>query len=208
MSESGAGDRPEPPADTHEELMEAAYEALVEHGYADLSMRKIAAHSDRSHSLLQHYYGTKDGVVRAVLSYLIDGYLSDVETAPVEDPVEQLRRDVERGLFGPADEASERFWAFQTALLELRLEARENEAIREQFEQGEARVTARFARSVAAGIEAGAFREVDPDRVALVLRDLVDAARLRRVVMDERGAPERARWALETFVLPSLRATE
>jgi AcrR family transcriptional regulator len=206
MRRPSGEDCPEPPADTHEELMEAGYEALVEHGYAELSMRKIAAHSEKSHSLLQHYYGTKEGVVLAVLEYLIDGYLADVETAQVENPVEQLRTDVERSLFGPADEASERFWAFQTALFELRLEARENAAIREQFARGEGRVTDRFADSVRTGIEAGAFRGVDPERVALVLRDIVDTARLRRVVMDERAAPERALWAFETFVLPGLRA--
>ncbi|RLM51151.1 TetR/AcrR family transcriptional regulator [Halorubrum sp. Atlit-28R] len=205
MTTSPGRDRPEPPADTHEELMEAGYEALVEHGYAGLSMRKIAEHSEKSHSLLQHYYGTKDGVVLAVLEYLIDGYLADVQTASVESPVEQLRSDLERSLFGPSDEASERFWAFQTALFELRLEARENDAIREQFARGEARVADRFAESVRDGVAAGAFREVDPERVALVLRDIVDTARLRRVVMDEREAPERALWAFETFVLPGLR---
>lgn len=206
MTASHGRDRPEPPADTYEELMEAGYEALVEHGYAGLSLRKIADCSEKSHSLLQHYYGTKDGVVLAVLEYLIDGYLADVETASVESPVEQLRTDLERSLFGPADEASERFWAFQTALFELRLEAREKPAIREQFRRGESRVADRFAESVRAGVEAGAFREIDPERVALVLRDIVDTARLRRVVMDEREAPERAVWAFETFVLPGLKA--
>jgi AcrR family transcriptional regulator len=204
MSRSSADDRPEPPAETHEELMDAGYESLVKHGYADLSMRKIAEQSEKSHSLLQHYYGTKDGVVLAVLEYLIDGYLADMETASVESPVEQLHTDFERVLLGPVDEESERFWAFQTALLELRLEARENIAIREQFTRGEARVTDRFADSVRAGIEAGAFRETDPERVALVLRDIVDTARLRRVVMDEQTAPERALWAFETFVLPGI----
>lgn len=205
MNTPSGDDYPEPPADTYEDLMEAGYEALVEHGYADLSMRKIADYSEKSHSLLQHYYGTKEGVVLAVLEYLIDGYLADVETASVESPVEQLRTDLERSLFGPAEEASDRFWAFQTALFELRLEARESAPIREQFARGEGRVTDRFADSVRMGIEAGAFREVDPERVALVLRDIVDTARLRRVVMDERAAPERALWAFETFVLPSIR---
>lgn len=205
MSTPTGNDCPEPPAETHEELMEAGYEALVEHGYAELSMRKIAEHSEKSHSLLQHYYGTKEGVVLAVLEYLIDGYLADVETASVENPIEQLRTDLERSLFGPADEASERFWAFQTALFELRLEARENAAIREQFARGEGRVTDRFTDSVRTGIEAGVFHKVDPERVALVLRDIVDTARFRRVIMDERAAPERALWAFETFVLPGLR---
>jgi AcrR family transcriptional regulator len=200
------GDRPEPPADTYEDLMEAGYAALVEHGYAELSMRKIAAESDHSHSLLQHYYGDKQGVVIEVLSYLIDGYLEDVAAAETDaDPVDRLRTDIRRSLLGPTDETAERFWAFQTALFELRLVARENDAVRDQFERGEARVVARFADGVRAGIDAGIFRDVDPERVALQLRDLVDAARLRRVVMGEADAPERTWWFVETFMLPGLR---
>jgi AcrR family transcriptional regulator len=208
MADARGDDRPEPPADTHEELMEAGYAALVEHGYSALSMRKIAAESDRSHSLLQHYYGDKRGVVVELLSYLIDTYIEDV-TATADgdtDPVKRLRADVERSLFGPADEADDRFWAFQTALFELRLVAREEPALREQFERGEGRVVARFADSVREGVAAGVFRPVDAERVALGLRDMVDAARLRRVVMGETAAPERTRWFLETFVLAGLRA--
>jgi AcrR family transcriptional regulator len=199
------GDRPEPPADTHRELMEAGYAALVEHGYADLSMRKIAAESDRSHSLLQHYYGDKQGVVVALLSFLIDGYLDDVTGESDEtDPATRLRADVRRSLLGPAEEDADRFWAFQTALFELRLVAREDTQVREQFERGEARVVARLAADVRAGIEAGVFRSVDPERVARQLRDLIDAARFRRVIMDDGDAPERALWFVESFLLHSL----
>jgi AcrR family transcriptional regulator len=200
-------ERPEPPAETYEELMAAGYTALVRHGYADLSMRKIAAESEKSHSLLQHYYGDRDGVVRAVLSYLVDQYVEDVTgDRAAEDPVERLRGDVERSLLGPEGEDDDRFWAFQTALFELRLAARETPALREQFERGEERITDRFAATVRAGVDAGVFRAVDAERVALVLRDLVDAARFRRVVMDETAAPDRALWAFETFVVPGLRA--
>jgi AcrR family transcriptional regulator len=170
-------------------------------------MRKIAARTDRSHSLLQHYYGSKTGVVLAVLEYLVDGYLADVEAtdaAPDRDPVERLRRDLERSLTGPADEPANRFWGFQTALFELRLAAREDAAVRERFREGERRVTARFADSVRAGVEAGVFCEVDPDRLALTLRDLVDAARFRRVLMDESDAPDRTLAFVEDVLLPAL----
>jgi AcrR family transcriptional regulator len=207
MADAAGDGRPEPPTDTYRELMEAGYAALVEHGYADLSMRKIAARSEKSHSLLQHYYGDKEGVVLELLSYLIDGYIEDVTAGgATDDPADRLRADLRRSLRGPADEDADRFWAFQTALFELRLVARENDRVRAQFERGEARVVARFADDVAAGVEAGAFRAVDPERVALQLRDLVDAARLRRVVMGERDAPDRTLWFLDEFVLPGLSA--
>jgi AcrR family transcriptional regulator len=208
MFDASGEDRPEPPAETYNDLMEAGYAALIEHGYADLSLRKIAAESEKSHSLLQHYYGDKQGVVVELLLYLIDGYLEDVTATegPDPDPTGRLRTDLRRSLLGPADEDS-RFWAFQTALFELRLVAREDSTIRQQFERGEARVVERFADDVRAGIEAGVFREVDPERVALQFRDLVDAARLRRVVMGETEAPERTQWFIEQFVLPGLLAT-
>jgi AcrR family transcriptional regulator len=207
MPDASGDDRPEPPAETYEDLMQAGYAALVEHGYADLSMRKIAAESERSHSLLQHYYGDKQGVIVELLSYLIDGYLEDVTAAGNDDfgPTERLRTDLRRSLLGPADEGDERFWAFQTALFELRLIARENRTVRRQFERGEARVVERFADDVRAGIETGVFCEVDAERVALQFRDLVDGARLRRVVMGETEAPKRTWWFVERFVLPGLR---
>jgi AcrR family transcriptional regulator len=200
-------ERPTPPADTHRDLMEAGYTALVEHGYADLSMRKIAAESDHSHSLLQHYYGDKQGVVVALLAFLIDGYLDDVTGGAAEsDPAARLRTDLRRSLFGPPEEDTDRFWAFQTALFELRLVAREDGRVRDQFSDGEARVVARLAADVRDGVEAGVFRQVDPERVARQLRDLIDAARFRRVVMDDEAAPERAQWFVETFVIPGLSA--
>jgi AcrR family transcriptional regulator len=182
-----------PSTGTHRELIAAGYAALIEHGYSELSMRKIAAESDRSHSLFQHYHDDKRGVIVELLSYLIDAYIEDV-TATSDgnpDPAGRLRADVERSLFGPTGEDEVQFWAFQTALFELRLVAREEPALREQFERGEGRVVDRFADSVRAGIEAGVSRPVDAKGVARGLRDLVDAARFRRVIMDESDAPQR-----------------
>lgn len=55
MSETSDG----PPPETHERLMQATYAALCEHGYADLTLRKIAAEFEKSRGLL--YYLRLEG---------------------------------------------------------------------------------------------------------------------------------------------------
>ena len=41
MAESDAPDRPAPPPETYEAIMQATYRAFCKHGYADLTTREI-----------------------------------------------------------------------------------------------------------------------------------------------------------------------
>jgi AcrR family transcriptional regulator len=55
------------PSARQEELLERAYRYVVEHGLADLSLRPLAAAIGSSPRVLLFLFGSKDGLVRALL---------------------------------------------------------------------------------------------------------------------------------------------
>lgn len=56
------------PSARHDELLEAAYAYAVTHGLADLSLRPLAAAIGSSPRVLLYLFGSKDGLVRALLA--------------------------------------------------------------------------------------------------------------------------------------------
>ncbi len=57
-----------PPSARQEELLERAYRYVLEHGLADLSLRPLAAAIGTSPRVLLFLFGSKDGLVRALLA--------------------------------------------------------------------------------------------------------------------------------------------
>jgi AcrR family transcriptional regulator len=192
-------------SETEVEIMEATFAALGRHGYADLTLRKIAAEFEKSRSLIYYHYRTKEELFAALIQYLIDRYEERMALEDVEDPVVRLDRYVDTGLFGPDDPAFDH-WAFHAALLEFRVQANHNESLRPAIEESYERVLDIVAAIVEDGIERGAFREVDPRTAAKLIVGIVDAARTLRIVGVDETAPETFREALDEFVLPRLYA--
>ncbi len=56
------------PSARHVELLEAAYAYALRHGLADLSLRPLAAAIGTSPRVLLYLFGSKDGLVRALLA--------------------------------------------------------------------------------------------------------------------------------------------
>lgn len=57
-----------PPSPRREELLERAYRYALEHGLADLSLRPLAAAIGSSPRVLLFLFGSKDGLIRALLA--------------------------------------------------------------------------------------------------------------------------------------------
>ncbi|GAD52100.1 transcriptional regulator, TetR family [Halarchaeum acidiphilum MH1-52-1] len=182
-------------SETQTAIMEATYRALCEHGYADLTMQAIADEFEKSKSLIHYHYDTKEELLVAFLDYLIDGFLAKVEDTDDEDPRERLDTLVDTLLAGP--EKSE---DFQVAMLELRSQAPYVEAYREAFSANDAHLRSLLADTVRDGIEAGEFRDVDPDRVAETLLVLVDGARSRSVLFGDSDTVEHTRQTIDGYV--------
>jgi AcrR family transcriptional regulator len=62
-----SGPAPRPSA-RHEELLEQAYRYVLEHGLSDVSLRPLAAAIGSSPRVLLFLFGSKDGLIRALLT--------------------------------------------------------------------------------------------------------------------------------------------
>lgn len=78
-------------------ILDAAIELLIEHGYHNLSMRKVAQHAGVRLGNLQHYFPTRDELVKAMLDRMIEGYLGRFEQIrrTGDDPQREFRAIVE-----------------------------------------------------------------------------------------------------------------
>jgi AcrR family transcriptional regulator len=93
------------------ELLEAAYEYVLEHGLADVSLRPLAAAIGSSPRVLMFLFGNKDGLVRALLA-----------RARVDEValIERLDRDRPEAPAGLPD-ATELIWSWLRAPRHRRL---------------------------------------------------------------------------------------
>lgn len=64
-------------ATTHA-LIEAAIELFAERGPNEVSVREIARHAGVNHGLVHHYFGSKSGLVAAVLDHLTRTTAADI----------------------------------------------------------------------------------------------------------------------------------
>jgi AcrR family transcriptional regulator len=168
--------------ETQIEIMEATYQALCEHGYADLTIQAIADEFDKSKSLLYYHYDTKDEILIAFLEYLLDQFSIEDAIDRNESPDEQLWTLVDEFLpESPPDEHRE----FQLALFELRSRALSKAAYREQFTRVDRLIHDAFVDVLTAGIDDGSFREVNVEETATLLVSTVTGAMLRRVTTDD-----------------------
>jgi len=65
-------------ADPNEEIMRATYRALQEHGYADLTIKRIAEEYGKSTAAIHYHYDTKDDLLAAFLDYILDQFQNTV----------------------------------------------------------------------------------------------------------------------------------
>ncbi|MFC6824262.1 TetR/AcrR family transcriptional regulator [Halopelagius fulvigenes] len=181
--------------------MEATYRALCANGFASLTMRDIADEAGKSTSLLHYHYDTKRNLLVSFLAHLLAGFEEKFEETEGESPDDRLRSLVERLL---PDDDGEEYARFGRALMELRMRAPHEEAYREQLQTNMRTLRDRFADVIREGVEAGVFREVDPDRTARLLLYSLDGARSFHVTLGDDDAPAETAAALDEFVLSSL----
>ncbi|MFC3477253.1 TetR/AcrR family transcriptional regulator [Halobacterium litoreum] len=195
MSDSDSSTAPE----AHEDIMGATYRALLDHGFAALTMQDIADEAEKSKSLLHYHYDTKQDLLVAFLEHLIERGKERAAEHEDEPPAERLRNFVAGGLVDSDDED----WAFATALLELQAQAPYDDAYREQLARNEQFMRDHVADIVRAGVDAGDFRDVDPDATARLVLAAMDGARTERVVLED-DTPEVVHDALVEHVLDPL----
>jgi len=80
--------------ETRQEIVHAALEVFAEVGFEGASLRDIAARAGATHGLIRHYFGSKEGVWRAVVDTANAEYSSALEPL-VAQAVEREGQEVE-----------------------------------------------------------------------------------------------------------------
>ena len=178
-------------------LMKATYEALSEHGYADLTIERIGEEFEKSVSLVYHHYDSKDALLVDFLEFILDRFEADVAFDERDDARARLRALFDRVLSASIDDERR---ALMGAITELRAQAPHNEAFREQFARSDRFFHARIAAIIEAGIDQGVFRDVDPDRTAELLLTTINGAMIGRVTTAEEAPIRAVRAELDEYV--------
>ncbi|MDB2239576.1 MULTISPECIES: TetR/AcrR family transcriptional regulator [Halorubrum] len=185
-----------------EEIMEATYRALLKHGYADLSISRIADELDKSKAAIYYHYDTKDDLLVAFLEFAVDRFEETIETETGDEPPEDLEHVIEKLLPLQPDEEQRQL---QAVLVGLRSQAVTNEVFREQFTQIDDRLAVTVRSIVERGIDDDTFRDVDPSRVAEHILATVNGAMYGRVTTDRKSAAAAARVSLASYIDSELR---
>lgn len=170
MSTEEDTDRPK----SHGEIMWATHQALCKHGYADLTMRKIAAESSKSHSLLTYHYDTKENLIAAYLDFLI-GLLGDVvEESDAGHPLDRLDEFLDYFTVGTEVYPE----SLQIAFLEFQMMALRNDELRRKLAEHNRDNFELLADIIEDGIDQGVFRSgIDSDALArLILVSVMGAS--------------------------------
>jgi AcrR family transcriptional regulator len=186
-----------------EEIMRATYRALCEHGYADLTMQRIADESSKSKAALHYHFDTKEELLDAFLEYLLERF--EERLAGEEgDPDERLSALVE-AMFHPP--GSEDDGEFPVALLEIKAQAPYHEPYRERLAEMDESMRDVIASAVREGVESGEFAAADPEAVARFVVTATNGAHAREVALGE--DPAETRRIVEAYLDRTLeRSTE
>ena len=183
-------------SDAEEEIMQATYRALSEHGYADLTVKRIAAEYGKSTAAIHYHYDTKDDLLAAFLDFLLDQFTDAVHEVETTDPERRLDLLLDRLLVDPDDHRD-----LLVATLEMRSQAPYKRAFAERFQQNDEYVRYLPRTVFDHGSGEGVFREdADAEHAARALMTVVDGARTRAVVLDDADALATARRTTAEYV--------
>lgn len=188
---------------TREAIMEATFRALSKHGYTDLRMRDIGDEFEMTRPVIHYHYNSKHELISSFLEYLIAQYKDDVTLDNNDDQWKRLRIRIDQCMFGPDIDGFDH-WERMKVYHELFSQAQHNDAHRELFNEHYEQMVIGLADVIQRGIEQGTFADVNAMELSQLLTDVIHSARARRISLGQKEAPEQARAAIDTFVLPSL----
>ncbi len=185
------------PQGTDEEILAATYRALVEHGYAELTIQRIGAELGKSPSLVYHHYENKDELVLACLEFMLERFRTEMVDLAVDDPVEYLE-DTLTWVATAHDHPEEA--AFLAVLVELRTLAIHNDAYREHFTRSDQVVTEQFTAVIEAAMADGRLDVDAPAATAETLTTLLLGAIERAATTENRDWTPAVRRELAAYL--------
>ncbi|MFC6864883.1 TetR/AcrR family transcriptional regulator [Halomicroarcula sp. GCM10025817] len=165
------------PADSHEAIMRATFCALQEHGYAGLSIQRIADQADLSKSTFYHHFEDKEDLLLSFVEFMLAEFDRVFQLESTGDPAEDLRTYLalitgdHPAIAGRPEEDE-----VLSTYLELRAQAIRNPEFRAKFTEMDEGFAAQLSDLLADGIEAGVFADVDPDQTARFLLTMAEGS--------------------------------
>ncbi|QWC20038.1 TetR family transcriptional regulator [Halorubrum sp. 2020YC2] len=225
------------PSDTRQAILGAAFRALCEHGYANVTIQRIGDEFDKSPSLVYHHYDGKDDLLIDLLEYLLDEFEASIadgapaeasaaddvpEMAPEEAFDRSAREQLDGYLTAAVDPASlDDEYApdarFVTVMTELRSQAGSDEAYREHFDRSDrvfGQYLERLVREAAAETPRGDAERADGDRtvpaseVASTLQTFATGAMFRWATTNEREWVASSRAGIDRYLEATLPLVE
>ncbi|WP_323676157.1 TetR/AcrR family transcriptional regulator [Halorubellus sp. PRR65] len=173
-------------SDTTDEIMTATGRALYEHGYANLTIQRIAEESSLSTAAIHYHFDTKEALLNAYLDHLVGAFRAriDVDT---DDPRDRLSAFLD-AVFDPAGDDV----GFAVALMNLKAQAPFSDAYHERFVELDDAIRTEVTEVVRDGVESGCFDDADPGRVARHVVTVLNGAHVRELALGESPAESRA----------------
>lgn len=178
------------PRDTRDAIMQATFRALRQHGYAGLSIQRIADEAGLSKGSFYNHYDGKDDLLVSFLDYMLEHYRTALHVVSTDDPAADLRRYLTTAISGDgppgisADELPGEDAVLFGPLIELRAQAVNTPAFRTRISNLDDVFRAELTDVIERGIAQGQFRDVDPDRTADLLLTLLMGTVFRRGTTD------------------------
>ncbi|AGB39841.1 TetR/AcrR family transcriptional regulator [Natronococcus occultus] len=178
--------------DTVDVIMQSTYCVLQEHGYANLSIAKIADEAELSKSALYNHYDGKNELLLDFLSRFLDWFLESLSDGETQDPQEDLMRLIDLFSIDPGAESNSIGGVLDEtaidAFIELRAQAIHDEAFRRELLREDEAIHDRIVQIIRRGIADGVFRDVDPDSVAEFILTVLEGALFRYSLMNDATA--------------------
>lgn len=162
-------------SESREEIFESTFKALCQHGYADLSIQKIAEESEMSKSSIYYHFDDKEDLMLSFMENMAEQIQGDYMETEDSSPEERLDN-----LFKVMMGTDEERWQFQKAFRELRLQAQSNEKFAEKLEEADQALTRHIA---------DILEELDverPEARAQILFSMIEGAVSRKIATQDR----------------------
>jgi AcrR family transcriptional regulator len=174
--------------DTRERMMFATLRVLDEHGYAGLSIQRIADEADLSKSSFYHFFDGKDDLLLAFLDFMVEQFQKPLNESFGDDAVSDLWTHLDFALSGVTGDVTPPVDGFDPGsgkpYVEVRSQAVHDDDYRARFTDIDDTMKARLQTIIDNGIEDGVFRDVDPDATAELVLTLMMGALFRRATAD------------------------
>jgi AcrR family transcriptional regulator len=186
-----------------EQMLRAALAVITERGYPDTRIADVAERTGISPALVIYYFKTKDQLLVEAIRYAEDSWYANCQRKLAELPTASARLEelVAMQCLTEHDPEPEETWPLW---LDFWAQAARNPDVASLRQKTDERWRETIRSLVITGQETGEFREVDPDRFAIMLCSLMDGLVIQIALKDSVIEPEAAFEMSMSFVVEQL----